>query len=120
MTLGSQIQTDATGVFLSTDDFAESVLRYAGGLSGLASSVIAIVTWDPTDPVQDRGRANRRTGELFVASTQAVSVKDTFKTGTDAVQITAVGPIEHGGKTAYFKQYIPETKGATSVRTGDL
>ena len=114
------MKADVDSVFLHVDDFAEIILRYAGGLGGPATQVAALVTWDATQDVQDRGRANRRTGELFIADSASVTVKDLFRIDADTVQITAVGPIQDGAQTAYFVQYIPETKGATSLKTGDL
>lgn len=114
------MQTDVDSVFFATDDFAEVIKRYIGGEKGAVEFVTALVTWNPTGEAYERDRATRRTGELLLKDSQSVTVADTFKVGTDRIQVTAVGPIQDGARTVYFSQYIPEIKGGAPLRTGDL
>ena len=56
MTLNEMIQSDVTDLFLNTDDFGETVVRFRGGKDGVRESITAIVTLEETEFRDDRGR----------------------------------------------------------------
>jgi len=80
MTLASQIVSDATGVFLNKDDFAEDTTFYPAGDQSQASTVTAVVVEDDLEGTReswgdgvtierDQGTAIRRSYKLEVAAT---------------------------------------------------
>ena len=53
MTLKSIIAADASTVFLNTDEFADTVAFYPGGLSASHSHVPAVVVWDDLEGTRE-------------------------------------------------------------------
>lgn len=120
MTLSDLMQSDVTDVFMNTDDFAETILRYVNGDPDNTCQVTAIVSWYPTVPEMSGGRATKRRGEMLISSDDAVTKKDSFKIGDDRAEVEAVGPKQDGAQIVYLVQEIRETRGAVPVRTGGL
>ena len=52
----------------------------------------------------------------MLASSVAVTVKDSFFVGADRVEVESVGPIQDGARMCGVVQYVPETKGGRPVR----
>ena len=98
----------------------ETILRYADGPKGAASSATAIVTWLPEQNANGRDRATRRTGELLLAESATVNYSDVFKINGDLVSVTKIGPNHNGFKAVDVTMIIPETKGGEPLRTGGL
>ena len=118
-TLKDLMASDVTDVFLDTDEFAEQVIRYAGGnVNGRAVTLLAVVTWHPTVTDYSSGRATERTGELMVAAGDTWKVTDAVKIGTQMVQVQTIGPEQYGKQTIGFIQRIPETKGWKPLSDG--
>ena len=82
MTLASQISADATAIFLETDDFAQTITRYAGGSTGSSSTITCIVDLDDEEQGQgtaiedERGTKIVRYGRLDMLSTQTIVVNE--------------------------------------------
>jgi hypothetical protein len=47
-------------------------------------------------------------------------MRDAFVIGSDLVQVEAIGPKQDGAQLVTITQTIPETRGAKTVRTGDI
>ena len=120
MTLKTTIAGHVSSVFLNSNHFAETVLRYVGGIKGRMEQVTALLDWDSTNTAYERDRATRRVSSLMVISTQAVTVKDVFKVNGDIISVASVGPVQDGAIIVQLNQYVPQVKGGTPLRTGDL
>lgn len=120
VTLSDLMKTDMDDIFLSTDDFAESIVRYAGGSQSSSSVVTAVIMWDPTTVEGGRGRQTARTGQLLLNDDVSVTVSDAFMVEGNRVEVESIGPIQDGARTVWIKQVIPETRGAVPIRTGDI
>lgn len=119
-TLAEIMASDVNDVFLDTDEHAVSMLHLIGGDDGNISQVVGIITWHPTVPELDGGRATRRTGEIWLVDSVSVTVRDAFKIGANRVEVSAVGPKQHGGQVISIVQKLTETKGSAPVRNGGL
>ena len=120
MSLHDLIASDVADVFLVADDFATQIRRYIDGNQDQQVLVTGIVTWYPTMDEDGRGRATKRRGEIIFSSTLNLPMKDAFVIGSDLVQVEAIGPKQDGAQLVTITQTIPETRGAKTVRTGDI
>jgi hypothetical protein len=118
MSLNDLMISDVADVFMQTEDFAEQIIRYVGGDVGHIKHITGIVTWYPTVPEMNGGRATRRRGEVMLSSDVEISVTDALKIGEDRAEVEAVGPSQDGAQVVYVVQQIPQTKGAAPLRTG--
>ena len=103
MTLKSQIISEASTVFLNTDEFAESITHYPGG-GNSGSPVTAIVTYDETS--KEGGNLNevhRSAGFLCVGSDVSMSSQDRVTIGDADYQVTKVDPVQAGMRKVYFQ-----------------
>lgn len=120
MSLHDLIASDVADVFLVADDFATQIRRYVNGDQDQQVIVTGVVTWYPTVDEDGRGRATKRRGEIMFSSTLNLTIKDAFVVGSDLVQVEAIGPKQDGAQIVTITQTIPETRGAKTVRTGDI
>jgi hypothetical protein len=120
MKLSEVIASDVSDVFLDLDDFAVQVRRYVNGNDGEQQILTGIVTWYPTEPIEERGRATRRRGEILLSSSATVTVQDAFRIGADLAQVEAVSQRQDGAIVVNITQTIPEMRGGKTLRTGDL
>lgn len=120
MSLHDLITSDVADVFLVADDFATQIRRYVNGDQDQQVIVTGVVTWYPTVDEDGRGRATKRRGEIMFSSTLNLTIKDAFVVGSDLVQVEAIGPKQDGAQIVTITQTIPETRGAKTVRTGDI
>lgn len=120
MSLHDLIASDVADVFLVADDFATQIRRYANGDQDQQAIVTGVVTWYPTVDEDGRGRATKRRGEIMFSSTLNLTMKDAFVIGSDLVQVEAIGPKQDGAQIVTITQTLPETRGAKTVRTGDI
>ena len=120
MSLHDLIASDVADVFLVADDFATQIRRYVNGDQDQQVIVTGVVTWYPTVDEDGRGRATKRRGEIMFSSTLNLTIKDAFVIGPDLVQIEAIGPKQDGAQIVTITQTLPETRGAKTVRTGDI
>ena len=98
----------------------ETILHYPSGKESAASEVTAIVTWNPTQVDNSRGRGTKRGGELLLNDSVTVTVKDAFSINDVRAEVVSIDPIQDGSQTVYISQHIPETKGASPIRTGEI
>lgn len=120
MSLHDLIASDVADVFLVADDFATQIRRYVNGDQDHQVIVTGVVTWYPTVDEDGRGRATKRRGEIMFSSTLNLTMKDAFVIGSDLVQVEALGPKQDGAQIVTITQTLPETRGAKTVRTGDI
>ena len=120
MSLHDLIASDVADVFLVADDFATQIRRYVNGDQDQQVIVTGVVTWYPTVDEDGRGRATKRRGEIMFSSTLNLTIKDAFVIGPDLVQVEAIGPKQDGAQIVTITQTLPETRGAKTVRTGDI
>lgn len=117
MSLRTLIEEHVTAVFLRTDHFAETMIRYTDGDKSRASSITGLVTWK-TDEVDnfDRGRGNDRHGEVLFADSVSVSLTDTLKIGGKVYQVETVGPVHDGAFMVGVVCRDQSTIGAKTLR----
>lgn len=120
MSLHDLIASDVADVFLVADDFATQIRRYVNGDQDQQVIVTGVVTWYPTVDEDGRGRATKRRGEIMFSNTLNLTMKDAFVIGSDLVQVEAIGPKQDGAQIVTITQTLPETRGAKTVRTGDI
>lgn len=104
MTLASQILADVEDVFLSTDDFAETVSRYPLGVTASPESVVGVFA--ERDPNQEtaRGDDNNRTATLHVADSVDTDPRDTWLIGGEVWNTTSVSGASTGMKTIELRR----------------
>lgn len=120
MTLKSLMASDVPDVFLQTDDFADTIIRYVGGDAGNVKTFVGIVTLHPAMTNHERGRGTDQTADLVLSSDIPLCSGDAIKFGDERYEVKAVGDPEHGMKTASLLRYIPEVRGGKVLRSGDL
>lgn len=120
MSLSDLIVSDVADVFLDTDDFASTIIRYIGGDVGNTSTFTGIVTMDGTNINDGRGRGYDHMASLVLSSSVTIEVGDAIKHGDERYEVKTVGEIEHGMRTVTLLRYQPDTKGGKVFRTGDI
>lgn len=90
MSLATQIEGDVEGVFLNTDDFAQTVVRYPLAVTGSPESVIAVFAEKDASQETTRGDENERTATLHVAASVDADPRDTWLINSEVWQVTAV------------------------------
>lgn len=118
MTLRTVIASDVDDVFLQVDDFAETVLRYAGGDRSKATSLTAIVTWHPTDKTEARGHGYVRKADMLVNDSVTITPADAFKVGQLRMEVESVDPPDDGAIMVHLIQYEADAKGVR--KAGDI
>lgn len=118
MSLNDLMASDVADVFLQVDDFAEVILRYAGGERDRFEQVTGIVTWSPTVVTDTRGRGYTRRCELFLNDSVTVAASDAFKIGQRRCEVEAIDEAQDGARVVHLVHYESETKGLR--RAGDV
>lgn len=96
MRLNELIESQATTVFLNTDQFAEEVTHRPLGDDARDAAVIANVVWEQTAENQDGGVGNRLKGQLDVAGELAVDPTDRWVIDGEEYQTLTVGNPQGG------------------------
>lgn len=109
MTLSSLITSDVSGVFLNTDDFAETVTHWPLGVSANAASVTAVFIegqGGSEDPRRDlsRGEEVVHRARLYVPSGTSTDERDIWVVNSVQWQTLAVGPTEGGMTTVQLQR----------------
>lgn len=117
MSLSQLIDEHVSTVFLNTDHFAETFLRYRANASTI--SVTGILTVQQPQVNDDRGRGFSHSASLWFKSTTDIEPHDRLK-GDVNWQVSTVTEAEHGARTATLVRYEPEVRGKSNLRTGDL
>ena len=120
MTLASQMIADVATVFLNTDDFASTVIRYIGGDVANTRSITAIITLLPVQENDDRGRGYMHRATMDLSEDVILTAADAIKYDGNRYEIEGIGGAEHGMRTVTLIRYQPEAKGAKPLRNGDL
>ena len=100
MSLSSQMAAAVSGVFLDTDDFAESITHRPGGVAASDTSV-AVVFDQGTGDGDNRkdsttGEARISTATIYAATSLAVAAGDQFVRDSEVWAVTTVAPDESG------------------------
>ena len=103
MTLAALMVTDVSDVFMNTEDFASTVIRYIGGSESNSRSITAIVTLSPVQENDDRGRGyiHRATMDLS---------EDVILTASDAIKYD-------GNRTRMYQEEGTRTPSLISPRS---
>ena len=120
MTLAAQMIADVSTVFMNTDDFASSVIRYIGGDVSNTRSITAIVTLSPVQENSDRGRGYMHRATMDLSEDVVLTTADAIKYDGDRYEIEGIGAAEHGMRTVSLIRYQPEVRGGKVFRNGDL
>ena len=118
MSLQRLIEEHVDSVFLNTSHFAETVLRYAGGDRSKATSMTAVVTWQPTDKTEARGQGYVRKADMLVNDSVTITPADAFKVGTIRMEVESVDPPDDGAIMVRLIQYEAAAKGGR--KAGDI
>lgn len=118
MTLRDLIASDVDDVFLQLDDFAETVVRYAGGDRGRASMLTAVVTWQPTVKNETKGQGYVRRAELLLNDDVTITTTDAFSVAGLRMEVEAIDRKDHGSQTIMLVSYEQEAKGVR--KAGEL
>jgi hypothetical protein len=118
MSLNNLIREHVASVFLNTDHFAETVIRYPLGERDRHEEVTGIVTWSPTVVTDTRGRGYTRRCELFLNDSVTVAASDAFKIGQRRCEVEAIDEAQDGARVVHLVHYESETKGLR--RAGDV
>jgi hypothetical protein len=118
MSLNDLMASDVADVFLQVDDFAETVIRYAGGAIDRKSEITAIVTWQPSQVSDSRGKGYVRKCEMLVDDSVTITPADSFKIGSARCEVIAIDTPQYGAKTVHLQQYESEAKGIR--KAGDI
>ena len=119
MTLVALMVSDVTDVFLRTDDFASSVLKYVGGNDGAATTITAIITLHPVEPDDNRGRGYVLRAAMDLSEDVIITAQDAIKYDGNRYEVESVGDAEHGMRTVMLIRYQPESQGVRPLKTGD-
>lgn len=119
MTLAAQILTDVAEVFFQEDDFAETVLRYVGGDSGNASTILAVVTLQPPEPDDMRGRGYVYRGSMILKEAVTITAQDAIKFDGNRYEVETIGDAQYGMRTVQLIRYQPESQGGRPLKLGD-
>lgn len=120
MTLRDLIASDVDDIFLDVDDFAETLIRYAGGREGKASTFVGVFSNGMAAVDEDKGYGIRYDASIFVSSTTDVVANDTVRRGEVWWEVDRVSQPEDGGQTIYLTRYEPIRRGVKNLRNGDL
>ena len=120
MTLAALMVTDVSDVFMNTEDFASSVIRYIGGSESNTRSITAIVTLSPVQENDDRGRGYIHRATMDLSEDVILTASDAIKYDGNRYEIEGIGAAEHGIRTVTLIRYQAEAKGAKPLRNGDL
>lgn len=118
MSLNDMIASDVDDVFLDVDDFAETVIRYAGGAVDRRTEITAIVTWMPSDVSETRGKGYLRKCQMLVNDSVTITPADAFKIGDARCEVTSIDNAQDGSRMVYLQQYESEAKGIR--KAGDI
>lgn len=118
MSLADLIASDVDDVFLVTDDFAETMLRYAGGDRDNTTSVTGVVTWAPTVPSDTRGKGYVRRGELLLNDSVTVTAADAFLINERRYEVESLDDPQYGSRIVRLIRYESEAKGVR--KAGDI
>lgn len=105
MNLRNLISSDASSVFLNTDDFAESVTRYIDGQPGVQEAVVAVVIHGDVDVELAQGRGRTASVTLQMAESQSVSETDAFMVDGKRFEVIKVGQPNEGMRVVYCHEY---------------
>jgi hypothetical protein len=120
MPLSQLIEEHVTSVFMNTEHFASTVLRYIDGDSSNIAQIVAVVNVTNSTFEDQRGRGYAHRAEMFLASSITLNPSDAIKYGDNRYEIEAIGDEEHGMRVVKLIRYQPETRGAKPIRTGGL
>lgn len=120
MTLAALMVTDVSDVFMNTEDFASSVIRYIGGSESNTRSITAIVTLSQVQENDDRGRGYIHRAAMDLSEDVILTAADAIKYDGNRYEIEGIGAAEHGMRTVTLIRYQAEAKGAKPLRNGDL
>ena len=120
MTLAAQMIADVSTVFMNTDDFASTVIRYIGGSESNTRAITAIVTLSPVQENDDRGRGYMHRATMDLSEDVILSAADGIKYDGSRYEIEGIGAAEHGMRSVSLIRYQAEAKGAKPLRNGDL
>lgn len=117
MSLKTDIAAHATSVFLNTDHFAETAVRYIGGDEGDAENVTGL--WKESDPEinAERGYDYHYKGEFHFAGTQTMTIYDALLVRSVRFEVERVSEVSSDGlKVAYCVRRTGNTRGAKRSR----
>lgn len=106
-------------VFFNTAHHAETLTRNVDGKNDQTESFPAIVDWI-VETDDTRGQASYRRGVVGIPDSKTVTVRDSIMLGGYTAEITHPPTTQNGMTVFRVLQYLPETKGARPVRTGDI
>lgn len=120
MSLADQILADVDDVFLQTDDFAQTVLRYIGGDSGNVRQITAMVTLDPVAIDDGRGRGYLHSATMLLNADTPITEGDSVKVGELRYEVKKPGDPQYGMRTVMITRYQADVKGGKVFRNGDI
>ncbi len=119
MPLSTLINEHVTSVFMNTEHFATSVFRYVDGDDGRMVAITGIVTIQPAEQDDMRGRGYVHRGEILLQEDVKITATDAIKYDGNRYEVVTVGDAEHGMRTIQIQRYQPESQGGRPLKTGD-
>lgn len=118
MTLASQMLDDVSGVFLNTDEHAETVTRTPRA-GGSTTSFTAIVDVLETTLDEKSGKQEIRRATMLCASSVTVAIEDTIAVGGVNLMVKSVSLASVGMKTCQLTRGVKKSEqaGEATYRT---
>lgn len=96
MTLKDDILSDVDAEILNEDDFAESITHWPLGAEANAAPVVAVVNWDETEKIANKGKKFCSKASLYLSSSNSLDSKDVWIINAISYQTLTVSPPEGG------------------------
>ena len=119
MPLSTLINEHVNSVFMNAEHFATSLFRYVDGDDGNARPITGIVTIQPAEQDDMRGRGYVHRGEILLQEDVKITATDAIKYDNNRYEVVTVGDAEHGMRTVQIQRYQPESQGVRPLKTGD-
>ena len=116
VTLRALITADISDVFLQTDEFAETVTRQIGGLTGNTEDQTGIVFFTDTSVDRGRGKGQLTDATIDMADANEVTINDSYLINCIRYEVMAINPTVHGTKKVDLRRYAGERAEARSTR----
>jgi hypothetical protein len=117
-TLNDVIVQDVSDVFMSTEDFAGTVVHLAGGDTNTRTQVTAVVALRDAMLEKGRGRGVRTMGDIVLPATVSVHPDDAFEINGLRFEVVAVTPAEGGASAVTISRYATQHRGGRTA--GDI
>lgn len=108
MTLSDQFDDDVVDVLINSDEFAQTITRYALGSVGSPSSVTAVVELSARSVERERGKGFIVRGNVHVAATQTVDPRDGWLIGGKRFETEAIDEPISGKVVIHVVRYEVE------------